>query len=132
MNTDLRATASEPPARRTSSRRATSVIDDPLVRNMGLRVNGLVALLDDMSHRPYGDSPASSDEPCDFITGQRVKVEAVRWMLQVVEHLYGATRRNALSTITRSVQILEEAMYEELQRRHMAVNTRMYKPAFGR
>jgi hypothetical protein len=90
---------------------------DQAVRNMGLRVSGLVALVDNISNAPYRRDIAASNRSCNLVSELRVKVEAVRCMLQVVEHLSGVTRGDVLSTITRSVEDLEGIVYEELQSR---------------
>lgn len=99
---------------------------DQTVRNMGQRVNGLVALVDNISNAPYRRDTAASNRSCNLVSELRVKVEAVRCMLQVVEHLSGVTRGDVLSTITRSVEDLEGIVYEELQsRRRDASNMAM-------
>jgi hypothetical protein len=52
-------------------------------------------------------------------------------MLQVVAHLSGAARANVLSTVTGSVQDLEEIVYDELQSRHFEVSARKTQAGFG-
>lgn len=106
-------------------------IEDSVVRNMGLRVNGLVSLVDNMSHSAYRADIVKANQACDFISELRVKLEAVRCMLQVVAHLSGAARANVLATITRSVQDLEEIVYDELQSRHCEISARKTQTGFG-
>ena len=106
-------------------------IEDSVVRNMGLRVNGLVSLVDNMSHSAYRADIVKANQACDFMSELRVKLEAVRCMLQVVAHLSGAARANVLATITRSVQDLEEIVYDELQSRHCEISARKTQTGFG-
>jgi hypothetical protein len=107
-------------------RRNGDSADQAVVRNMGLRVNGLVALVDNISNAPHRRDTAASNRSCDLVSELRVKMEAVLCLLQVVEHLSGVTRGDVLSTITRSVEDLEEIVYEELQsRRRDASNVAM-------
>ena len=106
-------------------------IEDSVVRNMGLRVNGLVSLVDNMSHSAYRADIVKANQACDFISELRVKLEAVRCMLQVVAHLSGAARANVLATITRSVQDLEEIVYDEMQSRHCEISARKTQTGFG-
>jgi hypothetical protein len=98
---------------------------------MGLRVNGLVSLVDNMSHSAYRADIAKANQACDFISELRVKLEAVRCMLQIVAHLSGAARANVLSTITGSVQDLEVIVYDELQSRDCEVSARKTQTGFG-
>ena len=106
-------------------------IEDSVVRNMGLRVNGLVSLVDNMSHSAYRADIVKANQACDFMSELRVKLEAVRCMLQVVAHLSGAARANVLATITRSVQDLEEIVYDEMQSRHCEISARKTQTGFG-
>lgn len=94
------------------------------VGDLELRINGLSAIVDSMSHSTYGGRAAESSNQFDFIFEVRVKVEAVRWMLRVVEHFGAATSEYGLSTITRSVKDLEDIVYEELCDRHSGARSR--------
>ena len=116
---------------RHPAQRWAGEIEDSVVRNMGLRVNGLVSLVDNMSHSAYRADIVKANQACDFISELRVKLEAVRCMLQVVAHLSGAARANVLATITRSVQDLEEIVYDELQSRHCEISARKTQTGFG-
>jgi len=85
-----------------------------------------MCIRDSISNAPYRRDIAASNRSCNLVSELRVKVEAVRCMLQVVEHLSGVTRGDVLSTITRSVEDLEGIVYEELQsRRRDASNMAM-------
>jgi len=116
---------------RHPAQRWAGEIEDSVVRNMGLRVNGLVSLVDNMSHSAYRADIVKANQACDFMSELRVKLEAVRCMLQVVAHLSGAARANVLATITRSVQDLEEIVYDELQSRHCEISARKTQTGFG-
>jgi hypothetical protein len=129
MNT--RASTPAPRTTRHPAQRRTAEIEDSALRNMGQRVSGLVSLVDNMSHSAYRADIAKANQACDFIFELRVKLEAVRCMLQVVAHLSGAGRANVLSTITRSVQDLEGIVYDELQSRHCEVRARKAQTGLG-
>ena len=116
---------------RHPAQRWAGEIEDSVVRNMGLRVNGLVSLVDNMSHSAYRADIVKANQACDFMSELRVKLEAVRCMLQVVAHLSGAARANVLATITRSVQDLEEIVYDEMQSRHCEISARKTQTGFG-
>ena len=116
---------------RHPAQRWAGEIEDSVVRNMGLRVNGLVSLVDNMSHSAYRADIVKANQACDFISELRVKLEAVRCMLQVVAHLSGAARANVLATITRYVQDLEEIVYDEMQSRHCEISARKTHTGFG-
>ena len=92
--------------------------------NMELRINGLAAIVDSMSHSAYGGPAAESSHPFDFMSELRVKVEAVRWMLRVIERSGGATSECGFSAITRLVKNLENNLYEELCDRHYGAHSR--------
>jgi hypothetical protein len=126
-----RASTPAPRTTRHPAQRLVGEIEDSAVHNIGLRVNGLVSLVDNMSHSAYRADIAKANQACDFISELRVKLEAVRCMLQVVAHLSGAARANVLSTVTGSVQDLEEIVYDELQSRHFEVSARKTQAGFG-
>jgi hypothetical protein len=93
--------------------------EDLAVLGMRQRLNGIASLVDNISHAAH-PRVAAIPGSCDLVYELRVKVEAVRCMLQVVEHLSGATRQDVLSTVTKSVQDLEEVICEEMQARRKA------------
>ncbi|HEY4740842.1 MAG TPA: hypothetical protein VIH76_09640 [Candidatus Acidoferrales bacterium] len=94
--------------------------EDQALLNMRQRLSGLASLVDNISHSAHPREAAAVPGSCDFVYELRVKAEAVRCMLQVVEHLSGATRVDVLSTVTKSVQELEEVVCAELQARRKA------------
>lgn len=93
-----------------------SQTQDLVEGDLNSRLDGLTVLVDQLDDPDRRDvSHEHTVQICDRKQELRVKVEAVRWMLRIANHLKGVGREMVISTIGKSLADLESAVAPEIR-----------------